>query len=197
MRKYFLMTASIFTMLFAGQAMADQWSDLYSDPAATPMLNGHPDGTATNIVLRGVSGSCTNPSLVPAISSANGVSCNHAGAGVDINLNQFARQDDLLAVQSNVDTLVANMGQFEKSLHAVSTRADQGVSMSFAMAGVADLQNDEHFAVSANWGTYNGENSAAFGAAYRISDHASVNGGIATSFQGGSVGARAGIRFGW
>jgi hypothetical protein len=69
--------------------------------------------------------------------------------------------------------------------------------MSMAMAGTAELQTDEHFAISANWGTFQGQNGGAVGVALRVADHVSINGGFAGSLNGGSVGGRAGIRFGW
>jgi len=74
---------------------------------------------------------------------------------------------------------------------------DRGVAMSLAMAGVGDLQSDEHIAFSGNWGTFQGENGGAVGAAYRLTEHVSVNAGFAGSFSGGTYGGRAGIRIGW
>ncbi|HYD15610.1 MAG TPA: YadA-like family protein [Hyphomicrobium sp.] len=71
----------------------------------------------------------------------------------------------------------------------------EGVAIALAMAGVPTLTAAEKFAMSANWGTFEGENGFAGGAAIRLDSNIQVNGGI--GFGGDTVGGRAGVRIGW
>jgi hypothetical protein len=78
-----------------------------------------------------------------------------------------------------------------------TTKALNGVAMAFAMSGVPWLLPTERFAVSANWGTFQGTNGVALSAAMRLGTNVQADGGIAYGANGGGVGGRAGLRFGW
>ena len=73
----------------------------------------------------------------------------------------------------------------------------QGVAMSLAMDGVGDLGPDEKVAISMNVGTFGGQSGMAAGFAIRAADHLTFNGGVGSGFNGGLVGARAGMRLAW
>jgi hypothetical protein len=68
--------------------------------------------------------------------------------------------------------------------------------MAFAL-DVPQLQPDEKFAISGNWGTFEGENGLAAGFAARINENIEFNGGVAAGTNEGTVGGRAGFRVGW
>lgn len=71
----------------------------------------------------------------------------------------------------------------------------EGIAIALAMAGVPTLTQTETFAMSANWGAFEGENGFAAGGALRVGQNMQVNGGI--GFGGETVGGRAGVRLGW
>jgi trimeric autotransporter adhesin len=73
----------------------------------------------------------------------------------------------------------------------------EGVALAMAMAGVPTLMPVESFAVTANWGTFEGEHGLAAGFALRIDKNVQFNGGIAYGPSENTVGGRAGIRIGW
>jgi hypothetical protein len=78
-----------------------------------------------------------------------------------------------------------------------TTKALNGVSMAFAMAGTPWLLPTERFAVSFDYGTFQGTNALALTAAYRLGTNVQANGGLAYGANGGGVGGRAGVRVGW
>jgi len=78
-----------------------------------------------------------------------------------------------------------------------ATKALNGVSMAFAMAGTPWLLPTERFAVAMDWGTFQGTNAVALNAAFRLSTNVQANGGLAYGANGGGVGGRAGVRVGW
>jgi hypothetical protein len=73
----------------------------------------------------------------------------------------------------------------------------EGVAMAFAMAGVPTLLQSETFAMSGNWGTYEGENGLAVNAALRLASNVQLNGGVAWGLNENLAGGRLGVRVGW
>jgi hypothetical protein len=125
-----------------------------------------------------------------------------------IPLSDFARADtvdglgnSLTTLQTSFAALSANFAATNAALsQALQLEARQtrsGIAQSLAMAGTADLQSDENYAVSMNVGTFGGQTAFAGGMAARIDAHVSINAGVTAGVNGGPVGARAGIRFGW
>jgi hypothetical protein len=112
-----------------------------------------------------------------------------------------------LATTSQINTINSQLGLINAELGGINgrindldnrtTKALNGTSMAFAMSGVPWLERHEKFAVSANWGTFQGTNGLALNAALRLSTNVQANGGIAYGANGGGVGGRAGMRFGW
>ena len=78
-----------------------------------------------------------------------------------------------------------------------TTKALNGVSMAFAIAGTPWLLPTERFAVAMDWGTFQSTNAVALNAAFRLSTNVQANGGLAYGANGGGVGGRAGVRVGW
>jgi hypothetical protein len=113
-----------------------------------------------------------------------------------VPLTNFATASSVNALQTQSNIFAVDLHTLAVELHKQARNSDQGVAMAFAASGVADLQSDEHFAISENWGTFNGQNAIAFGAAYRVADHISVSGSFAKAVNG-PVAGRAGFRIGW
>src|SRR5262249_54177431 len=78
-----------------------------------------------------------------------------------------------------------------------TTKALNGVSMAFAMGGTPWLLPTERFAVSMDWGTFQGTNAVAINGAFRLGTNVQANGGLAYGANGGGAGGRAGVRVGW
>jgi hypothetical protein len=64
------------------------------------------------------------------------------------------------------------------------------------MAGSTWLEPQENWAVTANWGEFNGFGGAAVTGALRLDGNVSVNAGVGVSDDGKEWGGRVGIRIG-
>lgn len=194
-----------------------------SEPASNLSTNITTPTTDLAVQVQGATCSSALPTFtgpqVPISSTPNGnffgpTNCTTAGT-MNINLNEFARQSEftdlstgltglssdvsgltaqLNALSSNVTTMTEKLNQ---AIRAQARIANIGVSQALAMAGTGGLQEDEHFAVSINVASYQGESAFAGSATARITDHLSINGGVASGTHGTGLGARAGLRFGW
>lgn len=213
MRTQFLSIAAAVAALNIGDAQAQRWNDAlqFENTNVTGPGFGNPHfdietSQSTDLAVQVEGAGCGAGNSLPTF-TANGIPLTVAtssnlffgptncapGGSMLINLNQFARESDLIVFQAQA----AAMNQFGQKLQADSVRANQGVAMSLAMAGIGDLQSGEHIAFSGNWGTFQGQNGGAVGVAYRLNEHLSVNAGFAGSLDGGAYGGRAGFRIGW
>jgi len=89
--------------------------------------------------------------------------------------------------------VVASVDQLSRRIG----KANTGVAMAFAMAGVPTLLSTEKVALSANWGTFQGENGAALSGAVRIYHNVQLQGSFAYGFRENMAGGHAGLRFGF
>ena len=205
-------------MAFAStSASAQSWGDAieYAQDLELLSFGGSypPDHAATygnngDVLLEGRYSACPGAPRVTTFGSDDdpsfyALNCTNSIL-VLINLNEFARRDDLGSLQSGLNDLDARMAtlafQTDASLKRLQADADRnttGVAMSFAMSGAGDLAPGETVALSANWGTFGGRNGLAAGFAVRASDHVTFNGAAAFGDKDGAVGGRAGVRFSW
>jgi hypothetical protein len=102
------------------------------------------------------------------------------------DLSNFATKGDLNAINARINTLSGR-----------TDRALTGVAMAFAMAGAPTLLQGETFAMSGNWGTFEGENGLAMNAAFRVAKNVQLNGGVAWGLEQDIAGGRVGVRVGW
>jgi autotransporter adhesin len=98
---------------------------------------------------------------------------------------------DLTEINSRLDQHDSKLDQHDRKIE----KNTEGIAIALAMAGVPTLTQSETFAMSANWGTFEGENGFAAGGALRVGQNMQVNGGL--GFGGEAVGGRAGVRLGW
>jgi autotransporter adhesin len=98
---------------------------------------------------------------------------------------------DLTEINSRLDGHDRRLDQHDRKIE----KNTEGIAIALAMAGVPTLTQSETFAMSANWGTFEGENGFAAGGALRVGQNMQVNGGL--GFGGETVGGRAGVRLGW
>lgn len=114
---------------------------------------------------------------------------------------------DLSDVESNVAANSQRLDAHEQRLDSLDWRVDrnrrdidrnkEGVAMALALSGSAYLSASENFSLSANYGHFQGSNAIGFGAAVRVADRISLNGGLGLGLEEDTVGGRAGMRIGW
>jgi hypothetical protein len=107
---------------------------------------------------------------------------------------------DINAINSQLAGINSQIGGINTRLNDLdgrTTKALNGVSMAFAMGGTPWLLPTERFAVSMDWGTFQGTNAVALNAALRVGTNVQANGGLAYGANGGGAGGRAGVRVGW
>jgi autotransporter adhesin len=100
----------------------------------------------------------------------------------------------------NVTEIKKEVNQLNRRINSLSGRTDkamEGVAMAFAMAGAPSLLQSETFAMSGNWGTFEGENGLAMNAAFRLGKNTQLNGGVAWGLGENLAGGRLGVRVGW
>jgi trimeric autotransporter adhesin len=105
-----------------------------------------------------------------------------------------------LASLTDINAINSQLGGMNTRINDLdgrTTKALNGVSMAFAMGGTPWLLPTERFAVSMDWGAFQGTNAVALTAAYRLGTNVQANGGLAYGANGGGVGGRAGVRVGW
>ena len=110
-------------------------------------------------------------------------------------------------INSQIGIINSELGSINSQLGVINsrltdldgrtTKALNGVSMAFAMSGTPWLLPTERVAVSMNWGGFEGTSGVALNAAFRLATNVQAGGGIAYGANGGGVGGRAGLRFGW
>ena len=147
----------------------------FGNGATTTRANQQVFGTASNTyTMAGIGSNASKAAvgaptqLVASNSSGDVASYTFAEFGIVTNgeIGSFATKSELVALNSRIDN--------------VSGRADKalaGVAMAFAMAGVPTLLQSETFAMSGNWGTFEGENGLAMNAAVRLAKNVQLNGG--------------------
>jgi hypothetical protein len=121
-------------------------------------------------------------------SDAGGNLATNTAAGLGL-----ASLNDITGINSQLGGINARIND----LDGRTTKALNGVSMAFAMAGTPWLLPTERFAVTMDWGTFQGTNAVALNGAFRLSTNVQANGGLAYGANGGGVGGRAGVRVGW
>ncbi|AMS42351.1 MULTISPECIES: YadA-like family protein [Aminobacter] len=110
------------------------------------------------------------------------------GVGGNLAMSNFG-PDTIASLDGRVAALE---GSFSGSIG----KAYEGSSIALAMAG-GTLPSDKDFAMSINWGNFEGENGFAGTAAMRINDNLRLHGGIVVGARHGTVGSRAGLTFAW
>jgi hypothetical protein len=82
-------------------------------------------------------------------------------------------------------------------LAKVQSEAFDGIATAFAMAGTPWVGENEKFAVTANWGYFEGHDGFAVAGAVKIVKHVQFNGAFGIANREGMPGGRIGLRLGW
>jgi X-X-X-Leu-X-X-Gly heptad repeat protein len=96
------------------------------------------------------------------------------------------------ALDSRVGALESNVAQLQNSVK----RAYEGTAIAIATGG-AYLPEGKTYAITANYGTFRGQNAFAASGMVRVADFAYLNGAIGVGFDHGGVGGRGGVTFAW
>lgn len=199
----------------ANTALANAATAQNTASSATVLANNAQ--TTANSALTNAAGAQTtaNTARVEAAAAqttANGALQRSGGAmsgAIDMGGNAIANLATPVAagdaankgyVDSQLAAVSGGLATLNSKLSDVSNRADratQGVAMAFAMAGTPTLMPSETFAISGNWGGYEGKSGLAFGAAYKLDASVQLNGGFAYGVNENTVGGRVGVRMGW
>jgi autotransporter adhesin len=157
-------------------------------------------GTAANTyTMAGVTSAASRAAqsgpLQIVTSDAGGNLATATAAGLGL-----ASAADIAGLSSQIaglDAQVAGINSRLNELDGRSSRALTGVAMAVAMAGVPTRMPGERFAVTGNWGGFQGHNGLAFNAALRLADNVQLNGGIGLGLNDNLFGGRVGLRIGW
>jgi trimeric autotransporter adhesin len=121
-------------------------------------------------------------------SDAGGNLATSSAAGLGL-----ATTNDIAGINSQLAGINLRLNDLDDR----TTKALNGTAMAFAMAGTPWLLPTERFAMSMDWGTFQGTNALALNAAFRLGTNVQASGGLAYGANGGGVGGRAGVRVGW
>lgn len=102
----------------------------------------------------------------------------------------------IAALDNRVTTLDNRVSEGFNRLDGRIDQAFEGAAMAMAMAG-AGLPADKNYAVSINWGGFEGENAFAGTAQARLSENFIIHGGLGVGTSQGTVGGRAGVTMAW
>jgi trimeric autotransporter adhesin len=103
---------------------------------------------------------------------------------------------NVATLQQGFNTLQQGFNMLQENLQHGLNQAYEGTAVAIALSGSA-LPDTKRFAVTTNWGNFRGTNAMSFIAQARISDNIVANAAIASGFQYGGVGTRAGMTFAW
>ncbi|MBN9552556.1 MAG: YadA-like family protein [Alphaproteobacteria bacterium] len=113
----------------------------------------------------------------------------------DLDGRVTTNTQDIASLDSRVTGLEASVEGGFARLDGRIDKAFEGAAMAMAMAAPA-MPSDKNYAVSINWGGFEGQNAFAGTAQARISENFMVHGGIGLGSTG-TVGGRAGLTYAW
>jgi hypothetical protein len=94
------------------------------------------------------------------------------------------------------DKALAAINHELKDLDDEIDETKEGVAMALAMA-MPMLPDWKTAAISANFGTFEGESAFAVAGVVRVDHNIAVHGGVGVGLDQGTTGGRVGVSFGW
>ena len=111
-----------------------------------------------------------------------------------------------IANTGNVGTDAVNKNYVDQSMAFANTRLDRafgeieentgGIAIAIAMGGLA-LPEGKTFAISGNFGFYDGHQAFAAQTAIRLNDTFALTGGVGIGFNNSKAGGRVGVQAAW
>jgi hypothetical protein len=111
-------------------------------------------------------------------------------SGITSQASRSAQSGPVQMVTSDAQGNLATM-----DIDEFTKKNTEGVALALAMVGGLTLPDGNTFAISGNWGTFEGENAIAFGAIGRVSKNVYITGGFGAGLNKSTFGGRAGISF--
>lgn len=181
------------TAVGANSAATGMNSSAYGSGAQAPFLNSAAFGTGATATRANqqVFGTASNTYTLPGLPSA-------ASTAAQSGPTQLVTTD----AAGNLGTIsIPSIGTASATdlvvLSQKIRKAFTGVAMAFAVSGAPTVLPNEKFVLSANWGTFQGENGAALSGAVRIYHNVQLQGSFAYGFRENMAGGHAGLRFGF
>ncbi|CDX52988.1 hypothetical protein MPL1032_160127 [Mesorhizobium plurifarium] len=113
----------------------------------------------------------------------------------DLDSRVATNTQDIASLDNRVTGLEASLGEGLARLDGRIDRAFEGAAMAMAMAAPA-MPSDKNYALSINWGGFEGKNAFAGTAQARVSESFMIHGGIGVG-SSGTMGGRAGLTYAW
>jgi hypothetical protein len=158
--------------------------------ATTSRVNQVAIGTnADTYTLAGITSAA---SLAAQTGPVSLVTTDGAGNLATLNAGSLASATTVAALDGRVTNLENNV----KQLNTDVRKAFEGTAVAIAMGGSA-LPDNKKFAISANWGTFSGENAFGGMAQMRLSENFVANAAVGAGFSRGGIGGRVGGTFAW
>jgi trimeric autotransporter adhesin len=169
-------------------------------------------GAVTTAPNQMVFGTASNTYVAPGITSAASLAAQSGPANfvtsdagghlavsnfgpstiTNITNNLASLNQSVAGISANLVGLNANVANLQHDV----LRAFEGTAIAVAMGG-QPLPWDKRFAITVNWGTFEGQNAMGVLAQYRINDNWVLNGAVGAGFTQGGVAGRAGVTFAW
>ncbi|MDR3463637.1 MAG: hypothetical protein P4L76_15105 [Beijerinckiaceae bacterium] len=148
-------------------------------------------GVTTTRANQVLVGNAANTYTLPGIASAASLAAQ-SGATKFVTTDAGGNLASSAYGPNDIASLNSNVAALQSSVR----RAYEGTAIAIALAGSA-LPADKLYAISANYGTFRGENGFGAVGQLRISDNVIASGGIGAGLARGGVGGRAGVTVAW
>lgn len=125
--------------------------------------------------------------------TAQGTPTHFVTSNANGDLAAYTAAELGLASPSDVAAINTRLGAHEARIKSNT----EGIAIALAMAGTPIVMPRERFAMSANWGNFEGSHGFAAALAMRVTENVQINGGLGFGSTEGTVGGRAGVRVGW
>ena len=200
----------------ADQQVFGTATNTYTAPGITSAASTSAQGPVTGVVTTDADGNlASDGGALQGQVDANSAAIGTNTAAMTANAGNIATNSNNIA--TNTAAIASNATGISANTAAISTNSmdiatlqgesaalrsavadnSEGIAMALALAGGLSLPGDARFAISGNWGTFEGQNAFAFGAVARVSENMFVNGGLGIGVERGTVGGRLGLTIAW
>ena len=125
------------------------------------------------------------------------------GNTTDIGDNTTNIAGNATNIANNVTNITTNAAGIGANARAIGVNTGaiaenrEGVAMGMAVAGTLNLPPGINFALTGNWGNFEGDNAIGFSGTARLSKNIFFNAGFGAGLRRGTTGGRAGFTALW
>lgn len=166
--------------------------------------NSYTNNAASTYTLAGLPAASSNAAQVGPLQMVTTDSAGNLGTaaipttsgGGGISAAQAA------AMRGDIDKHTSQIAGLQQDVNRAFKQIDQtaqGVAIAVAMSGAPTLLPTEQFAITGNWGQFDGRHAVGFNAAMRLNGNVSFNAGLGTGLSDSDrqAATRLGFRIGW